>query len=91
MCSRFVVGKDGLTAYERRRGRKCRIPVVPFGEKVWYKKLKESGARDNKMEVRWEEGIWMGHMSRTTEAVIGTKEGVVKAWAVKRRPEGERT
>ena len=34
MCSRYLVGKDGRTAYERRRGRKCRIPVVAFGEKV---------------------------------------------------------
>mgnify|MGYP003317529204 CR=1 FL=1 len=37
MCSRYLVGKDGLTAYERRRGRKCILPVVLFGEKVWYK------------------------------------------------------
>ena len=33
ICSRYVVGADGLTAYERRRGRKCRIPVVIFGER----------------------------------------------------------
>ena len=32
----------------------------------------------------------MGHMNRTTEAIIGTREGVVKAWAIKRRSEGER-
>ena len=37
MCSRYLVGKDGSTAYERRRGRKCRSPVVAFGKKVWYK------------------------------------------------------
>ena len=29
-------------------------------------------------------------MSRTNEVVIGTCEGVLKAWAVKRRPEDER-
>ena len=37
LVSRFLVGKDGRTDYERRTGRKCRIPVVPFGEKLWYK------------------------------------------------------
>ena len=35
--SRFQVGTDGMTAYERRRGRTCRVPMVCFGEKVWYK------------------------------------------------------
>ena len=29
-------------------------------------------------------------MGRTTEVVIGTGEGVVKAWAIKRRLEGEK-
>ena len=86
--TRFKEGKDGKTAWERMKGKKCDLEVVPFGEKVWYKKLKESGTRDNKMEARWEEGIWMGHMGRTTEAVIGTREGVVKAWAIKRRLDG---
>ena len=32
--SRFQVGTDGMTAYERRRGRKCRVPMVCFGESV---------------------------------------------------------
>ena len=29
--SRYAMGRDGLTAYERRRGRRCRIPLVRFG------------------------------------------------------------
>ena len=48
MVSRFLVGKDGLTAYEKKRGRKCRIPVVAFGEKVWWSaptSWRASGAR----------------------------------------------
>ena len=32
--SRFQVGTDGMTSYERRRGRKCRVPIVCFGEKI---------------------------------------------------------
>ena len=38
--SRFLVGKDGKTAYERRRGRRCDVPTEILGEKVWYKELK---------------------------------------------------
>ena len=41
MHSRFMVGRDERTAYERRRGRKCRIPEVPCGEKVWVRDSKE--------------------------------------------------
>ena len=32
--SRYAVGKDGRTAYERLRARTCRATVVPVGEKV---------------------------------------------------------
>ena len=72
MVSRFLVGKDGLTAYERRRGRKCRIPVVAFGEKVWYKEIRPGKERANKLESEWREGLWLGHSRRSNEAIIGT-------------------
>ena len=41
--TRFKVGGDGKTAWERMKGKKCDREVVPFGETIWYKKLKESG------------------------------------------------
>ena len=34
MVSRFLVGKDGRTAYERRRGRRCKVAVIPFGKSL---------------------------------------------------------
>lgn len=55
------------------------MEVVPVGEVVWYRKLRESGEMQNKMEMTWQEGIWMGRMTKTNEVVIGTPEGVVKA------------
>ena len=47
--SRYMIGRDGRTPYERRRGRKCKIPVMPFGESVWYKQLKEKKERQGKL------------------------------------------
>ena len=88
--TRFKRKANGKTAYEEIKGRKCNLEVVPFGEKVWYKKLKESGESEDKAEMKWEEGIWLGHIGRTNEVAIGTSEGVVKAWAIRRRPEEER-
>ena len=46
--TRFVVGVDGMTAIEGRRGRRCRIPMAAFGELVWYKK-----AEKQKDRKRW--------------------------------------
>ena len=50
LVSRYLVGKDGRTAYERRRGRKCKIPVAKFEESVLYKRIRESEERKDKFE-----------------------------------------
>ena len=85
--SRYRVGADGKTAYERQRGRKCKQEVVPFGEKVYYRKLDQDG---KKLESDWEQGVWLGHARVSNEVLIGTRNGVVRAWAIKRVPEEER-
>ena len=88
--SRYLVGKDGLTAYERRKGRRCNIPVAVFGEKVWYKELRTGKERKDKFESEWHEGVWLGHSRDSNEAIIGTTAGTVKAYAVKRQDEESR-
>ena len=42
------------------------------------------------MESKWEEGLWLGHTRNSNEVLVGNKDGVVKAWAVRRRPLEER-
>ena len=54
LYSRFKIGTDGKTSYERQKGRKRRQEVIPFAEKVLYKKLKESGIRKQILESQWE-------------------------------------
>ena len=87
--SRFQVGTDGMTPYERRRGRKCRVPIVCFGEKIWYQKRDRPKDR-NKSEPGWEKAIWLGHARDSNESVVGTPEGAFKAYAIKRMTEAER-
>ena len=89
LLSRYKVGADGKTGYERRRGRRCLIPLATFGEAVWYKRLEKDKGR-NKFEIKWEKGIWLGHARDTNETLIGTKDGTTKAFACKRLPEDER-
>ena len=51
ICSRYLVGKDGRTAYERRRGRKCNLVVVPFGEVVWHREVRRGKQQVSKAET----------------------------------------
>ena len=67
MCSRYLVGKDGRTAYERRRGRSCKDKVAMFAEKVWYKQIRKNRDRSNKFESEWKEGVWLGRSRNTNE------------------------
>ena len=87
--SRFMVGKDGRTAYERRRGRRCNIPTEVFGEKVWYRELKAKSDNKNNMKTDWHEGLWLGHARDSNEIIIGTRRGVVRAWAIRKKPASE--
>ena len=87
--SRFLVGKDGKTAFERRRGRRCDIPTEILGEKVWYRELSTKTERKDKLETQWKEGLWLGHSRNSNEIYIGTRGGVVRAWAIRKKPEQE--
>ena len=64
--------------------------MVPFGERVWFRRLSESSDRKRSMESKWEEGIWIGHARESNEALIGTPKGITRAWTVRRRVPGER-
>eukprot|EP00974_Lingulodinium_polyedra_P097698 9470319-Lingulodinium_polyedra.AAC.1 len=85
-----MVGKDGRTAYERRRGRRCKLQLAVFGERVWYREVREQKERKEKFATEWKEGVWLGHTRNSNESIIGTKDGVVRAYAVRRQDEAER-
>ena len=59
------------------KGKEFKREVAEFGEAVLYLKLGTKG-RD-KLDSRWETGIWMGIKDQTGECIIGTSEGTVKA------------
>ena len=43
-----------------------------------------------KLESEWKQGLWLGHTRASNEAWIGTKDGVIRTYNIKRLPEGER-
>ena len=88
--SRFKVGADGKTPYERQKGCKCLLEVVPFGKLVRFKQLGETAAQRKSLESSWSEGVWLGHARGSSGTLVGTPSGVVRAWTIIRTPSGER-
>ena len=64
--------------------------MVPIGEKIWYKRLRVGIERKNKAETEWFTGIWLGPAAISSETLIGTPTGVVRASAIKRFEEAEK-
>ena len=90
MCCKYMVGKDEKAPYERKRRKKCNLIVVPFGERVLYKEIREGKDCRTKFETEDKEGIWLGHNRGTNEALIGTPHGVAQAYSFRRRDDASR-
>jgi hypothetical protein len=90
IISRCLAGKDGRTVYERRKGRKCRIPALVFGEKVWRKEIRDHKEKKDKFNSEWKESTCLGRSRNSNETIIGTREGTVRAYAIRRQDEEQR-
>jgi hypothetical protein len=89
LLSRFLRGEDGRTGYERSTGKSWRVQLPEFGECVLFQPLK--GERDTKkVEPRFESGIFLGIQEGTAMRWIGTADGVVRTWTIKRVPDDEK-
>ena len=55
-----------------------------FGTNQWIKREK------NKIEAKWEKGLWLGTAREANETLIGTKDGVARCYAIKRMTEEDR-
>ncbi len=82
--NRYEKGSDGLTAWEKVRGRRSNAPIAIFGEYVAYNHMKGTSMRSCKAEDRVEMGVWLGQVCRTGENIIGTPKGTIKARSVRR-------
>ena len=88
--TRYQVGADGKTGYERMKNRRCNIAICAFGEMVMYKELHPAETQRDKSALDWKLGVYLGGMMRSNESVVGTEQGVIKAFAIKRTAEKER-
>ena len=84
LINRLKKGEDGKVGYERCKGKKPTVIGVEFGEKLLFRR--RTGQKMEKMNERWQYGIFVGVRRRSNEPMIATKLGVVMARSVKRIP-----
>ena len=82
ILSRCQKGRDGKTPFERLHGKKPSQEFVPFGEKVLARRVTTEPM--NRMNPRYQYGIWLGMKSNSTECFIGNAEGVFRAREIRR-------
>ena len=76
--NKYKVGADGLTAYERITGHRCRHLVFGFGETVDYICETKKGEQF-KADSRVGAGVLLGYIWRSTEYLIGTRPALFDA------------
>ncbi len=76
---------EGEREREREREREFTKPVAGFGECVARTLPLHVG--EDKFDVGWKEGVWLGIKSQSGESLTGTGEGVAKAKDFRRKPE----
>jgi hypothetical protein len=86
VLTKFQVHEDGLTSYERIKGRAFSGTMLVFGQCILFKvSPKVSGGE---MGARWEKGMWLGKRFASDEHIISTSTGLVaRSAAVKAHPE----
>ena len=89
LLNRFEVGRDGMTSYERCKGKKANTLGIEFGEAVHWKRKLQGGAL-GKMSVTWADGVYLGARGKSGEIVVGDCHGIWKARSVQRKPFDER-
>ena len=85
ILTKFVVGRDGMTGWERLKGRKYNGLLFEFGTKVFHRvQHKPVGGE---MEARWLPAVWLGKRFATDEHVVAMENGtVVRTGAVREFP-----
>ena len=91
--NRYLVGKDGRTAYYRIHGRHFHGRVFEFGEQVLAKpKRKRKQLKQRTLDARMVEATWVGYSARSNEHIVVLAKGgpAIKVRTAKAVAEGRR-
>ena len=89
VLTKYLVGLDGKTAYERLFGKKSREEHLEFGEVVLWRKprVQETNVV---AEARWASGVWLGRRWGTPNHLVSYGNRVVECRAIQRVPKQDR-
>ena len=84
MVNKFLLGKDGRSAYHRLKGYGYSCEIMPFGSLVLFR---VSGkVQGGLMTERWHDGIWLGKRFNTEEHLIAREDGtIIRARSIRPR------
>ena len=82
ILSRCQKGRDGKTPFERLHGKKPTQEFVSFGEKVLARQVTTEPR--NRMNPRYQYGVWLGMRNNSAECFIGNADGVFRAREIRR-------
>ena len=89
LIDRCEVGHDGKTPYERLTGKPSKLLGLEFGERLHFRRCRAAG-RMSKLDVSWQDGVFLEYRSLSGEVIVGTADGVLRTRTVRRRPEEQR-
>ena len=89
LVNRYEVGHDGKTPYERLRGKQSNLLGLEFGEKLHFRRTR-SGGKLAKLDVAWQDGVFLGYRSTSGEVIVGTKDAVLRTRTGRRMHAGTR-
>ena len=72
--NRCDIGRDGKTPLQRLHGRRDNTPILEFGEKIL--RMPAKSARGGKWEPRFHQGVFVGMLNSSSEAVVVTEQGL---------------
>ena len=79
LVTKFAVGAWQKTAYQRLRGKPFKQQLPELGECILY-------LPPNKLDARFEHGVYLGLHNASNELHIGCDTGVVEVRTMRRRP-----
>ena len=85
LLTRYEVGRDVKTAYERLKGKSAKVQGMAFAEGTLWKR-KRAGGPLGKLTCMWEDGIYLGVKATTAEVIVGNRNGVWLTRTVRENP-----
>jgi len=89
LLNRMEVSKDGRTSYERSKGKKAKELEYEFCEGIWWR-TKVVKPLLKKLEIMWQDGVYLGVKATTGEVIVGTAEGIFRTRTVRKKPKEDR-